>query len=127
MLSGLALALSGLPLELIARHGLGRRIHDRGGEKEVQFLFADAERLLPVWHERRLEVLRWGNRRGESQQLPCIAWTRLVVLLASGRADALSGRFLAVEWDVEELVRHGEALAGTDALTLRQVPPPSGG
>jgi hypothetical protein len=41
--------LSELPSELIARHALGRRIHDRGGEREVQFLFADAERLLPVW------------------------------------------------------------------------------
>ena len=66
MLSGTALALSELPLELIAQHGLERRIHDRGGEREVQFLFADAERLLPVWRNGRLEILRWGNRRGES-------------------------------------------------------------
>jgi hypothetical protein len=51
MLSGVALALSELPLELIAQHGLGRRICDRGGEREVQFLFADVERLLPVWRE----------------------------------------------------------------------------
>jgi hypothetical protein len=43
-------------------------------------------------------------------------------LLASGRADALSGRFLAVEWDVEGLVRRAEELAGTDARTLRLVP-----
>jgi hypothetical protein len=64
-------------LELIARHGLGRRIYDRGGEREVQFLFADAERLLPVWCHGRLEVLRWGNRRGESAQLPCTAWTQM--------------------------------------------------
>jgi NAD(P)-dependent dehydrogenase (short-subunit alcohol dehydrogenase family) len=52
---------------------------------------------------------------------------RLVVLLASGRADALSGRFVAVEWDVEGLLRRADALAGTDALTLRLVPPPQGG
>jgi NAD(P)-dependent dehydrogenase (short-subunit alcohol dehydrogenase family) len=51
---------------------------------------------------------------------------RLVVLLASGRVDALSGRFLAVEWDVEGLVRRGGEIAGTDALTLRLVPPPRG-
>jgi hypothetical protein len=31
MLSRVALALSDLPLELIDRHGLGRRIHDQGG------------------------------------------------------------------------------------------------
>jgi hypothetical protein len=77
MLSGVALTLSGLPLELITRHGLERRIHERGGEREVQFHFADAERMLPVWHDGRLEVLRWGNRRGESVRLPCTAWTQL--------------------------------------------------
>jgi hypothetical protein len=58
MLSGVALALSELPSELIARHALGRRIHDRSGEREVQFLFADAERLLPVWLNGQLQVLR---------------------------------------------------------------------
>jgi hypothetical protein len=77
MLSGIALALSGLPLELIARHGLERRIYERGGEREVQFLFADAERLLPVWRDGRLEVLCWGNRRGESSRLPYTGWTQM--------------------------------------------------
>jgi NAD(P)-dependent dehydrogenase (short-subunit alcohol dehydrogenase family) len=60
------------------------------------------------------------------QDVPPERAGELVVLLASGRADALTGRFLAVEWDVEELVRRGEELAGTDALTLRLVPPPPG-
>jgi hypothetical protein len=46
-----------------------------------------------------------------------------VVFLASGRADALSGRFLAVGWDNEDLARRAAHLAGTDALTLRLVPP----
>jgi hypothetical protein len=70
MLSGVGLALSELPLELITQHGLQRRIHDRGGEREVQFLFADAERLLPVWLNGQLQVLRWGNRCGERPHLP---------------------------------------------------------
>jgi NAD(P)-dependent dehydrogenase (short-subunit alcohol dehydrogenase family) len=48
---------------------------------------------------------------------------RLVVRLASGQADALSGRFLAVEWDVEALLGRGQELAATEALTLRLVPP----
>jgi hypothetical protein len=76
MLSGLALALRELPLEMIDRYGRSRRICDRGGEREVQFLFADAERLLPGWRGGRREVLRWGNRRGESARLPCTAWTQ---------------------------------------------------
>jgi hypothetical protein len=45
-------------------------------------------------------------------------------MLASGQADALSGRFIAVEWDIEELLRRADLLAATDALTLRLVPVP---
>jgi NAD(P)-dependent dehydrogenase (short-subunit alcohol dehydrogenase family) len=45
----------------------------------------------------------------------------LVAFLASGRADGLSGRFLAVEWDVEALTGR----AGGDELTLRLVEPPN--
>jgi len=41
-------------------------------------------------------------------------------------ADGLSGRFLAVQWDVEGLARRAGPLAGSDALTLRLVPPPGG-
>jgi hypothetical protein len=85
--SGVALALSELPLELIEQHALARRIHDRGGEREAQFLFADAERLLPVWRNGRLQILRWGNRRGESRRLPCTAWTRLGTVEGGGWGD----------------------------------------
>jgi hypothetical protein len=84
MLSGTALAVSELPVELIARHGLERRIYDRGGEREVQFLFADAECFLPVWRDGRLQILRWGNRRGESPRLPCTAWTQLDTIKSGG-------------------------------------------
>ena len=35
MFAGVALALSELPEELAQQHGLGRRIHGRGGEREV--------------------------------------------------------------------------------------------
>ena len=84
MLAGMALALSELPVELMVQHGLERRVCDRGGEREVQFLFADADRLLPVWRGGRLEILRWGNRRGESARLPCTAWTQLDTVQTGG-------------------------------------------
>jgi hypothetical protein len=87
MLSGIALALSELPSELISRHALGRRIHDRGGECEVQFLFADADRLLLVWRNGQLQVLRWGNRRGESPHLPCTGWTQIGTVESGGWGD----------------------------------------
>ena len=84
MLAGTALALSELPVELMTQYGLERRICDRGGEREVQFLFADADRLLPVWRNGRLEIVRWGNRRGESAHLPYTAWTQLNTVQSGG-------------------------------------------
>jgi hypothetical protein len=84
MFAGVALALSELPMELIGRHRLRRRICDRGGEREVQFLFADAERLLPVWRNGQLQIIRWGNRRGESPRLPYTAWTQLGTVEGGG-------------------------------------------
>jgi hypothetical protein len=87
MFSGIALACGDLPLELIERHGLGRRLHDRGGERELRFLFADAERLLPVWHEGRLLLARWGNHRGESRFLPCTGRTWHTTVASGAWAD----------------------------------------
>ena len=71
MLKGIALACSALPLELIEKHGLDRRVHDRGGAKEVRFLWQDDERVLPVWTpDGHLRLVTWGSRRGESGRLP---------------------------------------------------------
>jgi hypothetical protein len=84
MFAGVALALSELPVELMEQHGLQGRIHDRGGEPEVQFLVRDAERLLPVWLDGKLQVVRWGNRRGQSRGLPCTAWTWAATLEEGG-------------------------------------------
>ena len=87
MFAGVALAYSELPRELIEQHSLQRRVHDRGGEPEVRFLIHDAERVLPVWLDGRLQVVRWGNRRGQSPGLPCTAWARLATLEAGGWAQ----------------------------------------
>jgi NAD(P)-dependent dehydrogenase (short-subunit alcohol dehydrogenase family) len=44
---------------------------------------------------------------------------RLVLFLASGRADALSGRFFDVAEDAEQLVRRAEEVRAQDLYTLR--------
>ena len=75
MLTGVSLPFSDLPSNLIARHQFGRLVHNRDGEREARFLFAAAERLLPVQHDGQLLVARWGNRRGESRKLPLSGWT----------------------------------------------------
>jgi hypothetical protein len=84
MFTGVALARGELPAELIERHGLAGRVCNRGGEDEVRFLLAERDRLLPVWLDGRLRVLRWGNRRGQSPGLPTTAWTRLETLERGG-------------------------------------------
>jgi hypothetical protein len=87
MLGGVALALSGIPTELVEQHGLQRRVFERGGEPEVQFLLRDAERILPAWLDGRLHIVRWGNRRGRSPNLPLTAWTRQETVVAGGWGD----------------------------------------
>jgi hypothetical protein len=75
MCDGIALAWSELPTELIGRHGLDRRVHNRGGEQEVRFLYRDRLPQLPIWRDGRLQVVRWGNGRGQSRFLPRTGWT----------------------------------------------------
>jgi hypothetical protein len=47
MFSGVALALSELPAELVQQHGLGRRVHDRGGEPGLDCPIA---KLSAAWN-----------------------------------------------------------------------------
>jgi hypothetical protein len=75
-----------------------------------EVLQSEAGRRLIPWF---VEALEKG--REVSPELA----GRLVVFLASGQGDGLSGRFVAVEWDVEGLARQAGELANTDALTLR--------
>jgi hypothetical protein len=75
MFAGVALAISQIPVHLIEQHGLKRREHHRGGEDEIQFLLGDRERLLPVWYEGTLQIVRWGTPRHARSALPTTAWT----------------------------------------------------
>ena len=74
-MTGIALAVSELPVELVEAHGLRARLHERGGEPEIRFLWRHRPAVLPVWSEGQLIVARWGCRRGESKVLPTTGWT----------------------------------------------------
>lgn len=87
MFGGLAVSWNTLPLTLLDQPDVQRRTHERGGEREIQFLFRDHTPLLPVWHEGRLRLVTWGNRRaaqGGSRHLPCTGWTWLATVEAGG-------------------------------------------
>lgn len=75
MCVGIALAWSELPTELIERHGLNRRVHERGGEREIRFFYRDRQPRLPIWRDGRLQIVRWGNGRMRSWVLPPTGWT----------------------------------------------------
>lgn len=77
MCVGIALAWSSVPTELIRAHGLHRRASERGGEQEIQFLYRDRVPRLPIWRDGRLQIVRWGNGRGQSRFLPRTGWTWL--------------------------------------------------
>ena len=84
MCAGIALAWSELPTDVIGRHGLERRAHDRGGEREVRFLQRDRLPRLPVWRDGRLQIVRWGNSRGQSRYLPRTCWTWMETINQGG-------------------------------------------
>jgi hypothetical protein len=86
MCTGVSLAVSEVPQEVLEGHALPRRLIERGGEPEVRFLFRDVPRLLPVWHEGRLRLVRWGARRAESRTLPPTGWTWLATVESGGWA-----------------------------------------
>src|SRR5262249_41757539 len=84
MFAGVALALSQIPLEVMDHHGLWRRVFDRGGEREVQFLLRDDECVLPVGRGGELLIPAWGNRRRQSRALPPTSWTWRATLEEGG-------------------------------------------
>lgn len=76
----------------------------------AEYLIASpmGEKWLPHWQTIRPEDL-----------VPPERAARLAVFLASGRADALSGRYIHVSEDIEALARRAEVVRRDDLYTLR--------
>jgi NAD(P)-dependent dehydrogenase (short-subunit alcohol dehydrogenase family) len=75
---------------------------------------ADAQRWVPEFVQRLTEL-----KKNPAIGTPLSRVTGLCVFLASGRGDALSGRYLTVDDDVEELARRAETIRQADLYTLR--------
>ena len=89
---------------LSAAHG------DDAGQR-LQFLFRHRPAVLPVWHEGRLQLVRWGNRRGESKTLPLTGWT-----WKATSQTLLSGGLLAEKTLTEKC--GGSLCSGTTVLRV---------
>jgi hypothetical protein len=76
-MDGLAIPYSALPLALVEEHCLQTLVHERGGEREFQFLRRARQPLLPVWQSGQLRIVPWGCR---SSKLPRngLTWLRTV-------------------------------------------------
>ena len=55
----------------------------------------------------------------DGNDVPAELSASLVTLLASGKADSLSGRFIRVTDDIDQLVLHAEQITADDLYTLR--------
>jgi hypothetical protein len=73
MCTGIAIARSELPLDLVRRHRLDERVYAREGREEFQFHWWQVPAVVPVRWDGRLVVLPWGSkaRRGP---LPYGGW-----------------------------------------------------
>jgi NAD(P)-dependent dehydrogenase (short-subunit alcohol dehydrogenase family) len=75
---------------------------------------ADALKWAPEFVARLREL-----KRNPATGNPVSQVADLCVFLASGRGDGLTGRYLSVDDDVEELARHAETIQQDDLYTLR--------
>lgn len=72
---GLSLSYRDLPDELISTHQLESRVitQSENAEKEIRFLWREADPVLPCWLGEQLVILPWGNRSKECT-LPKTGW-----------------------------------------------------
>jgi 3-oxoacyl-[acyl-carrier protein] reductase len=75
---------------------------------------ADAQKWAQEFIGRLKEL-----KRNPASGNPISQVADLCMFLASGRGDGLSGRYLSVDDDVEEMARHAETIQKNDLYTLR--------
>jgi len=90
------------------------------GPGTVRTPMSDYAATSPQVWERAPQVQQWFQHVfEEGLDTPMEQAVELVVALASGRADALSGCFLDVDDDLEELIAQAEAIRREQRLMLR--------
>ena len=84
MCTGIALAMSEIPIKIIEQYKLENRVFKRGGESEIRFFFSDSARYIPILHDGQFRIVPWGSTRHESRHLPVGGWITLSALKNCG-------------------------------------------
>jgi hypothetical protein len=74
MCTGIALSVADLPSDVANDPRLADRLFERGGQKEMRFLYWQSPPILPVQWTGRLHILPWGNRKRAAGSLPAGGW-----------------------------------------------------
>jgi hypothetical protein len=69
---GIALPLALFPPDQVEP----AHLYQRDGQVEARYLWRHEPRVIPVAWEGRVQLLRWGARRGEPGGLPPTGWPR---------------------------------------------------
>ncbi len=89
MCVAVAMLAGDVPTEMIARCGLARHHHLRGGHQpEYRFYYRQRRPRLPVIRDGDLFFPRWGNGRGQSRALPRTGWTWMDTIKDGGWSAA---------------------------------------
>ncbi len=75
MLTAVAVRRDVIDPDLFDFNPLGQILRDGPSETDHLFWYHDTCALLPVLHNGRIILARWGCCRGESRVLPCTGWT----------------------------------------------------
>ena len=93
-------------------------------EHNISVFTMDPGWIRTAMTENMLESPEWNKLRPgfreyfESLEVPLSDVVKLGLVLTTGRADRLSGRFLQIS-DIEELIEHAEEIVQEDFYTLR--------
>lgn len=81
---------------------------------------ADYARESDAARQRAPRIQQWFQELfAEGRDTPIEQSVQLILFLASGKADELSGRYISIDDDVAELVRRAEEIERDDLYTLR--------
>ncbi len=64
--------------------------------------------------------LPWGTHRfAEGRDVPATLWVQLLLRMAAGKTDALSGRYIDITDNIDQLLTQVEVIKQDQSYTLR--------